>query len=145
MHKLNYLLLMLLFASVVFGQGVITSEGLYKGNGVQGYFTELYVTGPDTLYTNAFRLPEKEMNVFTYGEQANDSIYVKIDRQISAFTLNSGSYLWQADGTVGIDSVKTVKAWADTSAYKDVWHRLLIITTAKNGDSTAVKIRVSTQ
>lgn len=117
----------------------ILSQGAFSGNAVSGFSLEGIISGADTFYTNSFRLPQRTANVFMIASQENDSIFVAVKRQISLF-----EGLWQDDKAIGTDSVTTVKVWADTSSYKDVWHRLMIYSTGDTGGDCSYKIRLST-
>lgn len=148
MKKLVFMamVLIIMLLGVTNAQGQLYDQGSFSNNGVNGFAVTgefLKVKTADTLYTNTFRLSGKPMQVFCFAEQDNDSVRIQVNRQISLFTDSDGDPIWQSDGTVGIDSVTTIKAWADTSAYKDVWHRLEIHSAASTGVGCQFKIRVS--
>jgi len=133
MKKIMYLM-MVCFITLTFGQVKISTDAYDPVYMVHS--ANVTLSGADTVVTYAFKLPNKVMEVFC--EASGDSAYAAISREYSLFKTQ-----WTSDGTVGVDSVLTQKAWADTSTYSNVWQRIKIITTAANGASTIYKIKIS--
>ncbi len=133
------LILVLAFAADALAQ--ITEQKFEKyESGFLTFNVEGTLTKNDTLYTNAFSFgTEPVMEIFTVAEQADDSVYYTLSREISFF-----GDAWISDGTIGVDSVTTQKAWADTSSYKNVLQRIKIAGSAtKNGSDVSFKLKVS--
>lgn len=140
MKRISFItLLLMLFTVSVFPQ-VLTEALNNYDEGFRSYDVTALVSSTDTVYTAGFKLGNstKLFDVFAMGDQANDSVKFKIVRQVSYF---GTGYI--TERTVGTDSVSTEKAWADTSTYYNVVHKLAIIGVTGNGKNTSVKIRIS--
>lgn len=131
--------LFLITAAIMHAQ--ITSESKDNfDNGFYSYNVEGGISGTDTLFTKAFRMgtQTKIFDVFALGTQTNDSIKLKLVRQVSYL-----GTAWTTDKTIGTDSVKTEKAWADTSSYFNVIHRIAIVGVTGNGYKTNFRVKIS--
>jgi len=127
------------FAIISNGQ-ILTQVVDNYDDGFKSVTVQGTLSGTDTLYTSGFKLSgtSKVFDVFAIGSQTHDSVKVKLVRQVSYF----GS-TFVTETTIGTDSVLTQKAWADTSTYYNVQHRIAIIGVTGNGYRSAFTFKVS--
>ena len=126
------IIILVLFAGIGYAQ-LLTQVVDNYDDGFKSLTVQGVLSGTDTLYTSGFKFSgtSKIFDVFAIGSQTNDSIKVKLVRQVSYF----GS-TFITETTIGTDSVKTQKAWADTSTYYNVLHRIAVVGVTGNGYRT---------
>ena len=144
--KLKFLiqLLLILFAFSIEAQVSVTTTYNHDVYNQYSFSDALSGTANDTTagfapYTKG--AVENIFSLYSYTDQANDSVYIKIYREIQAI---DGK--WTNTTLVGIDSLGGAKVWSDTLAHNFLKVRYVLdgsnSTAKKNGLGTTYSVNV---